>query len=476
MTVSNENNKTYTTGNDVTTAFPFNNVLFLAADITVILRDDSVTPATDTLQVITTNYTVAIAGDFSSATVNMVVAPASTETLVIFRKQPDTQTTPYPEGGEFPAASHEDALDRGALQSQTQEELILRSIKLPATVQTGGGAAFDGEMNKPSDVLTMIFWNPVTLAFQMVNGITDKVDIGLIATDDEVLIADTSDGGKLKRTQVADFLASGIGGDVVGPSSSIDNTIPRFDGTTGKIIQGSLVVVDDAGNMDGIRSISIDYDAGALAPTQQEAVNLVNVDESLSTGGEVFGYAMIGIDEGSAELFALGVGIDVNPIRQNSGSFGDADTILVLAVDQTTALSGGGAGNISVFVLDDDTITIGDAAQYAEIGFIVDTPSSGGGVAPTFEYSTGVGTWATFSPSDGTNGFRNTGVVIFNPSDLAGWVVGTGTEFLVRITRTRNTLTTTPILDLVQIAAATIYQWDKNGDVSINNIRIAGDI
>lgn len=39
---------------------------------------------------------------------------------------------------------------------------------------------------------------------------------------------------------------SGTGGDVVGPSSSTDNAIARFDGTTGKLIQNSGVIVSDA--------------------------------------------------------------------------------------------------------------------------------------------------------------------------------------------------------------------------------------
>ncbi len=38
-------------------------------------------------------------------------------------------------------------------------------------------------------------------------------------------------------------------GDVVGPSSAIDNAITRFDGTTGKLIQNSLATVDDSGNV-----------------------------------------------------------------------------------------------------------------------------------------------------------------------------------------------------------------------------------
>jgi hypothetical protein len=38
-------------------------------------------------------------------------------------------------------------------------------------------------------------------------------------------------------------------GDVTGPASAADNAVVRFDGTTGKIIQSSSVVVDDSGNV-----------------------------------------------------------------------------------------------------------------------------------------------------------------------------------------------------------------------------------
>jgi len=38
-------------------------------------------------------------------------------------------------------------------------------------------------------------------------------------------------------------------GDVVGPASSTDNAIARFDSTTGKLIQNSAVTIDDAGNI-----------------------------------------------------------------------------------------------------------------------------------------------------------------------------------------------------------------------------------
>jgi hypothetical protein len=46
-------------------------------------------------------------------------------------------------------------------------------------------------------------------------------------------------------------------GDVYGPASATDNAIARFDGTTGKIIQNSVVTIaDSTGNMAGVGTIS----------------------------------------------------------------------------------------------------------------------------------------------------------------------------------------------------------------------------
>ncbi|MDT0635108.1 DUF2793 domain-containing protein [Spectribacter hydrogenooxidans] len=44
---------------------------------------------------------------------------------------------------------------------------------------------------------------------------------------------------------------SGASGNVTGPESSTDNSVPRFDGTGGATIQASPVIIDDAGLMSG---------------------------------------------------------------------------------------------------------------------------------------------------------------------------------------------------------------------------------
>lgn len=56
-------------------------------------------------------------------------------------------------------------------------------------------------------------------------------------------------------------------GDVVGPSSATDNAVARFDTTTGKLIQNSVVTVSDTGAVAGVTSITtpdyIDLDTTA---------------------------------------------------------------------------------------------------------------------------------------------------------------------------------------------------------------------
>jgi hypothetical protein len=45
-------------------------------------------------------------------------------------------------------------------------------------------------------------------------------------------------------------------GDVVGPTSATDNAIARYDSTTGKLIQNSLVIVDDTGSVTGVNALT----------------------------------------------------------------------------------------------------------------------------------------------------------------------------------------------------------------------------
>jgi len=47
-------------------------------------------------------------------------------------------------------------------------------------------------------------------------------------------------------------------GDVIGPASSTDNAIARFDSTTGKIIQNSAITLSDAGALQNVNEVNFD--------------------------------------------------------------------------------------------------------------------------------------------------------------------------------------------------------------------------
>lgn len=53
-------------------------------------------------------------------------------------------------------------------------------------------------------------------------------------------------------------------GFTTGPASSVDNTVPRFDSTSGKIYQTSLMSIDDSGAVTGITSLVVSANGAGL--------------------------------------------------------------------------------------------------------------------------------------------------------------------------------------------------------------------
>jgi hypothetical protein len=130
MTVSSTTTKNSYSGDGSTTTFAYAFKIFADADLTVILRSAA---GTETVQTLTTNYTVTNAGNASGGNVEFVTAPASGVTVVIRRNMAQTQSTDYTANDPFPAESHEDALDRLTFIAQQQQEEVDRSIKLSRT-------------------------------------------------------------------------------------------------------------------------------------------------------------------------------------------------------------------------------------------------------------------------------------------------------------------------------------------------------
>jgi len=130
MTVSSLTTKNSYSGNGSTSAFSYTFKIFDDDDVTVIIRTDST--GTETVKTKTTHYTVSGVGSASGGTITFTSGniPASGETVLLLRNTPLTQATDYTPNDPFPAATHEDALDKLTLISQDTQEEIDRSIKL----------------------------------------------------------------------------------------------------------------------------------------------------------------------------------------------------------------------------------------------------------------------------------------------------------------------------------------------------------
>ncbi len=144
MTVSTTNTRNSYSGNGSTTVFAYTFKIFDDDDITVIVRTDST--GVEATKTKTTHYTVSGVGSASGGNITFGSAPASGETVVLLRTTARTQLTDYTPNDPFPAATHEDALDKLTLIAQELQEEVGRSLKLSqtntiATAQFTVGAA-----------------------------------------------------------------------------------------------------------------------------------------------------------------------------------------------------------------------------------------------------------------------------------------------------------------------------------------------
>jgi len=97
------------------------------------------------------------------------------------------------------------------------------------------------------------------------------------ATDNAIARYDTTTGKLIQNSTVrlddignllgvntinGKALPAGNFGDVTGPAGATDNAVARYDTTTGKLIQNSVVLIDDLGNLTGVGTID-----GKTVPT-----------------------------------------------------------------------------------------------------------------------------------------------------------------------------------------------------------------
>ena len=146
MTLSTAIPRVSYAGNGATTSFAFSFKVFAAADLKVYLRDN--VSLQDTLQVLTTNYTVS--GTFPG-TGNVVfgVAPPSGKTVIILRDPAVDQALDLIASGSFAAENVETALDKLASYVQS---LAQRATWLEGNVTVDFASIASGALSAAQNI------------------------------------------------------------------------------------------------------------------------------------------------------------------------------------------------------------------------------------------------------------------------------------------------------------------------------------
>ena len=249
----------------------------------------------------------------------------------------------------------------------------------------------------------------------------------------------------------------------------------RLNHTAGIAGTRPLTLDVDCNGYGDTHALVIDYKATGITTGDMHLLG-ITIDTANSTGGDINGISVSKVGTGLANVTGLEVYPGCTVVHQHAHA-GVAQTltrawILASAIytDVTTAFANG--TNVGIFTNDSDYIICGYDTAFDHLEIVLQTLASTS-VTPIFEYSTGDGTWNTFVPADGSNGFTTNGTIAWGGS-LAGWVsanVNGVSKYYIRIQRTRNQLTTTPIEGgITLVSNPQHYEWDKNGDLTVRRI------
>jgi hypothetical protein len=104
---------------------------------------------------------------------------------------------------------------------------------------------------------------PITVTHSKVSTIPDDADNSLVRPSDwnadHTLVGlGTMAEQNANNVNITGGSITGVSGlgDVTGPASSTDNAIARFDSTTGKLLQNSVVAVGDTGAVSGVTTLA----------------------------------------------------------------------------------------------------------------------------------------------------------------------------------------------------------------------------
>jgi hypothetical protein len=296
MTVSSSTTKVSYSGDNSTTVFAYTFKIFADADLTVIVRTDAT--GAESTKTLTTDYTVSGAGNAGGGAVTMVTAPASGETLVIKRSLTLTQSTDYVANDPFPAAAHEDALDRLTFIAQQQQEVFDRAVVFPET--DTASTTIPDSVTRANKFLGFGASGEIT-TLASTGTAPGAIDTGALVDDavTQAKIADNAVGTSqieddaVTQAKIADDAVgqAQIADDAVGSAQIADNAVALATQTTGNYvadITGGNAITTSGGGSENA-TVTVNHADTSSQASVNNSGNTVIQDVTLDTYGHVTG-------------------------------------------------------------------------------------------------------------------------------------------------------------------------------------------
>ena len=501
MTVSSTTTKNSYSGNGSTTVFAYTFKIFDDDDITVIIRTDST--GAEVVKTKTTHYTVSGVGSSSGGNVTFTSGntPASGETVLLIRTTAQTQLTDYTPNDPFPAASHEDALDKVTFIAQELQEELGRSIKI----------------SKSNTITSSEFTTSAAARANKVLGFDGSGDLTVTASVDDISkdttpqlggnldvngnsIVSTSNGniditpngtGEVNISKV-DINAGAIDGTVIGANSAESGKFTAVTVDNLKLNASTLSSINTNGDInltpDGTGEVNIpkvDIDSGAIDGT---VIGASSADSGTFTtlSATTLGSAVdlnnqaltnANIDSGAVDGITLGTNsavteAQIDNININGNSITSTNSNGNITIDPN------GAGNVSIgnFTFDaDQTVGSGQndfVLKYDDTSGLISLEATGGGVglsdvvddtSPQLGGNLDVNGNSIISASNGNIAITpdGTGEVDISKVDIdSGAIDG--------VTLGTNSAVTEAQIDNININGNTVSSTNTDGDITLD--------
>lgn len=184
MTLTNTTVKARYTGDGSTTEFAIPFTYYAEDEVRVVVRDESSSTITETLQTRGLGNDYTLTGGSATALptiVKFATAPASTDVILIKRMRDQTQETDYANNSDFAAEDHEASMDKIVALIQELNEEISRTPKLRETTSIT-------DLELPQPVADRFFkWNATGTAIEYSETASETANAGFGTQDSDTI-------------------------------------------------------------------------------------------------------------------------------------------------------------------------------------------------------------------------------------------------------------------------------------------------